>query len=274
MTRLGEGKKFVEPDWKRRLAYSLVGEPHVPGWIRLNHVIRQINALLLNGRAVKVLDAGSGRGDLLNYLAERHPSWQCTGIEVLPERIEKAQTISNKLGLKNVRYQQGDICNLPFENEFDIAVCLDVLEHIEDDVAAFNSITRALKPGGCMILTSPSNPQPKHLWTVAWRERRVGFDPSEYGHVRDGYSRELMAELLEKSGAKPVNVRFTYGKPGTLAFDIFFSIGDNRPNPILFAGLYPVMKFLGWLDLHVNPKHGAAVMAIGQKPLNGHGGAQ
>src|SRR6185437_2806662 len=86
---------------------------------------------------------------------------------------------------------------LALRNEFDVVICSDVMEHIPDDKAAFLNLTQALKPGGYLLVTSPSVPQPRHLRSVAWREQRVGFEPSEYGHVRDGYSTDGLKSLFE-----------------------------------------------------------------------------
>lgn len=264
--RLGEGKKFTEKDWKRRFAYSLLGEPHLPGWIRLQHVLRSLRGLPLNGHPVRFLDAGCSRGDLLTYLAEQHPNWKFVGLELEGDRIEMAETIRQRVDLQNVSYLRADICRLPFENEFDVAVCSDVMEHIADDHAAFTDLTRALKPGGYLVITSPSVPQPKHLATVAWRERRIGFHPSEYGHVRDGYSTEGLKKIFEETGTEPVEIRYTYGPFGTLCFDLFFTIGDSKPNPLAYVTLYPLLKTLAHLDLHGTPHHGAAVLGIARKP--------
>lgn len=269
--RLGEGKKYVEKDWKRRAAYTLLGEPHVPGWIRLQHVLRSIGNLPLNGKPVKLLDAGCSRGDLLTYLAERHPRWSLVGLELEGDRIEMAETIRRRVNAQNVSYLRADICHLPFRNEFDVVICSDVMEHIPDDKAAFLNLTQALKPGGYLLITSPSVPQPRHLRSVAWREQRVGFEPSEYGHVRDGYSTDRLKSLFEEAGADPIEIRYTYGRWGTLSFDLFFSIGDNHPNPIVFAGVYPLLKTLAYMDLYNEPAHGAAVLGVAQKRLNGNG---
>lgn len=269
--RLGASKQFVEPDWKRRLGYRVLGELHVPGWIRLQHILRQLDRFVPVGRPLRFLDAGCGRGDLITYLAERNPSWSFVGLELEDEPIRKAEIIRKRLGLNQVSFQQMDICNLPFKNEFDIAVCSDVMEHVPDDERAFGSLIKALKPGGVLIVTAPSVPQPQHLPTVAWRERRIGFDPSDYGHVRQGYSESELREMFVKNGADPVLVRYTYGAFGTLAFDIFFSIGDSQPSPLVFALLFPVMKALGWMDLHQVPRHGAAIMGFARKNSNGNG---
>jgi hypothetical protein len=143
------------------------------------------------------------------------------------------------------------------------------MEHIASDREAFASLTRAMKPGGHLVVGSPSSQQPLHLRLVTWRERRVGFDPSEYGHVRQGYSIQELRQRFEAPGSKPMRIRYTYGRWGTVSFDLFFSIGDNRPNPLLFLGLYPLLKLLGWLDLKNQPAHGAAVLGVAQKLTNG-----
>jgi len=267
--RLGAGKQFVEQDWKRRWAYVLLGEPHVPGWIRLQHVLRELGGLGLDGSSIRILDAGCSRGDLLTFLAERHPHWRLVGLELEADRVEKGEAIRRRLDLRNVSYLRADICQLPFEDEFDVVVCSDVMEHIASDREAFASLTRAMKPGGYLVVTSPSSPQPRHLPLVAWRERRVGFDPSEYGHVRQGYSIQELQQRFEATGSKPIRIRYTYGFWGTLSFDLFFSIGDNRPNPLLFLGLFPLLKLLGWLDLQNEPAQGAAVLGVARKLKNG-----
>ena len=90
-------------------------------------------------------------------------------------------------------------------------------------------------------------------------------------HVRDGYSTDGLKTLFGEAGADPIEIRYTYGRWGTLSFDLFFSIGDNHPNPIVFAGVYPLLKTLAYMDLYNEPAHGAAVLGIAQKRINGDG---
>jgi 2-polyprenyl-3-methyl-5-hydroxy-6-metoxy-1,4-benzoquinol methylase len=47
---------------------------------------------------------------------------------------------------------------LPFEHQMDTVVCLNVLEHIEDDGATLRSIRTLLEPGGRLILLVPNDP--------------------------------------------------------------------------------------------------------------------
>lgn len=50
----------------------------------------------------------------------------------------------------------GDASHLPFaDGGFDAALCLEVLEHVQDHLAALNQIGRVLKPGGTLLLSMP-----------------------------------------------------------------------------------------------------------------------
>ncbi len=261
----GQEKWVSEKNPLKRLGYRLFGELHVPGRLRSNHIIRQIRRLRLPDRNVRVLDAGSGRGDLAIFLARKFPQWRVTGMDLSDERASIARTAAQHLGLPNIEFQTGNLEALPFRGQFDLIISADVLEHIEDDRIVLRNLFRALRPGGHLILTSPSIPQRKHLALVRWRERRIGFQPSDYGHVRDGYSQNDIEEKFLEAGGLPVRFLFTYGFFGTLAFDIFFVIGDNRPNPIVFGICFPLLLALAWLDLYFLGRTGSAILALATK---------
>ena len=261
----GSERWISEPQLVKRWAYRLFGGLHVPGRIRGNHITREIRGLGLMKRPIRMLDAGSGRGELVVHLAKCCPNWEIVGIEQSEQRIETARHTVSRLGLSNVSILSGDLEQLDFNDEFDLIVNADVLEHIEDDRKVLRNLFGALKPGGHVIITSPSIPQRKHLWLVRWRENRIGFSPSEYGHVRDGYSKQDIEDKFLQSGGKPIHTYFTFGFFGTLAFDVFFVIGDNKPNPIVFALCYPFLLALGVLDLYSKPKIGSAILAVGTK---------
>ena len=95
------------------------------------------------------------------------------------------------------------------QRAYDAIVCSDVLEHIEEDQRVVANLAAALKPGGVLIVTSPSVPQPKHPPLVAWREKRIGFTPEDYGHVRQGYSEADLERVFAEAGLETERVRRT-----------------------------------------------------------------
>lgn len=60
--------------------------------------------------------------------------------------------------------EKGDICEPPFKDEtFDIIVAMDVIEHIENDSKAIESLFKLLKKGGKLLITVPACP---FLWST------------------------------------------------------------------------------------------------------------
>ena len=70
---------------------------------------------------------------------------------------------------------------------FDVAVCLNVLEHIEDDAAALRQLRSWLAPGGRIVLQVPAHPS------------LYGSIDEALGHWRR-YTRSRLADALERSG--------------------------------------------------------------------------
>lgn len=88
---------------------------------------------------------------------------------------------------------QGDATRLPFDDDsFDVVITSEVLEHIQDDVAAIAEMTRVLRPGGVFAATVPS-------WlpeTVNWKLSDEYHAPKSVGgHVRIYTATELAAKL-------------------------------------------------------------------------------
>jgi 2-polyprenyl-3-methyl-5-hydroxy-6-metoxy-1,4-benzoquinol methylase len=262
----GSEKAWGEPDWKRRLGYRWLGELHIPGRLRSWFIIRALRRLgVWNGRPRSLYDAGGGEGAFAVHIAHRFPAWRVVIADNDAKTIERALRIKRALGLDNLEVREVDLREPGEESAYDIVVCADVLEHIQEDDRVVKHLGYALKPGGVLLVTSPSVPQPRHLRLVAWRERRIGFSPSDYGHVRDGYSEDRLRALFENAGLAVESVRRTFGRAGTFMFDLFFVTGDSRPNPLVYLALFPFYMLLAALDVLAPARNGAAVMGIARK---------
>lgn len=267
LTMFGREKRHGERDWRRRVGYAVLGELHIPGRLRVWHIIRELRRLgLWSARPLAVLDAGGGEGAFAYFLARKFPGWKVVVADNEAATLARGVRIKSRLSLTNLEVREADLVHFFDDVLYDLIICSDVLEHIVADDLVVKGLAQALKPGGVLIITSPSVPQPRHLPLVAWRERRIGFKPSDYGHVRPGYSRQDLQRITGVAGLEVDLIRTTFGRFGTLMFDLFFATGDNRPNPFVYLALFPPSLMLSALDLHFPGRDGAAILGVGRKP--------
>ncbi len=102
----------------------------------------------LNNSNPKILDVGCGTGANLKMLAE---CGSVEGVDISPQAVE----FCRERGLNSVKL--GAIEELPYENEsFEIVTALDVVEHLDDDVAGLREMRRVLRHDGRLLLFVPA----------------------------------------------------------------------------------------------------------------------
>lgn len=101
----------------------------------------------------KILDLGCGTGLELNWYFRRNPTAEVTGID-LSEGMLAA--LGEKFPDRTLNLIRGSYFDVPLgENIFDAAVSVESLHHFtqEEKLPLYTRLYRALKPGGCFILT-------------------------------------------------------------------------------------------------------------------------
>lgn len=99
------------------------------------------------GEQRKVLDIGSGAGNMAHHLAHYG---DVIGLDYNPRPLGVAYQ-------RGLTTSQGMGNQLPFgENEFDLVALLDTVEHIADEFGVFGECLRVLKPGGKLMVTVPA----------------------------------------------------------------------------------------------------------------------
>ena len=97
-----------------------------------------------------IIDLGSGAGnDCFVARHETGPEGKVIGIDFTPIMIQKARVNAEKLGYNNVEFREGDIDNMPVNNEVaDVIVSNCVLNLVPNKSKVIAEIFRVLKPGG------------------------------------------------------------------------------------------------------------------------------
>ncbi len=88
---------------------------------------------------------------------------------------------------------QGDGTRLPFpDHSFDKVIASEVLEHVPDDLAAYDEFMRIVKPGGTIAVTVPANLPERVCWKISSDYHAPAV---EGGHVRIYTEKEVRSKL-------------------------------------------------------------------------------
>jgi SAM-dependent methyltransferase len=152
-------------------------------------IARLIDSLTLEPGA-RVLDAGCGSGRNMVDLQHLGP---ITGVEIADASIERARA----RGVGEVI--RCSVTSLPFaDGYFDLAVCLDVIEHIEDEHGALSELCRVVRPGGGLLITVPA-----YQWL--WSEH------DEINHHQRRYTRSRLSRAAAAAGWETVRATYFNG---------------------------------------------------------------
>ncbi|TDD70359.1 class I SAM-dependent methyltransferase [Actinomadura rubrisoli] len=147
-------------------------------WYRERRAIlsRELLRFSVPGDAVDIgAGAGGNSRELLGH------GWRATAIDLSPAAVALARA-------HGVEAYEGDARYLPLPPcRYDLALAMDVLEHIEDDGRAAAEITRVLRPGGTALVSVPCD-------MALWSAHDVSL-----GRVRR-YTRRALVELIEGAG--------------------------------------------------------------------------
>ncbi len=173
---------------------------------------------------MRLLDCGCGMGALTTSLAQHVAPGEVIGIDRESSQIEAACVWAAEKGIANVRFDLGNIFEIPFPDAaFEAVFAYTVLEHVRDPLAALCEMRRVLKPGGVIgicdpdyegMLQVPETPKVKEL-----RQLMLRFSEE---HASPYYARHQRQYLLEA------------GFTRTEGFALAVGGGNSQMTPAMF----------------------------------------
>jgi ubiquinone/menaquinone biosynthesis C-methylase UbiE len=165
------------------------------------------------GAGMKVLDVGSGAGDVALLLADLvGPRGQVVGVEMNATIVDSARARVDAAGWSNVTWMVGDAQQLALGKDFDAVVGRWVLMHVPDPTALLRHVAGCLKPGGIVAFHENDFTYPPTV-----------FPPSEL-------SQQIHTWAVPPPGTPGPEMRM-----GTKLFKIYLDAGLQRPELIVEA---------------------------------------
>jgi SAM-dependent methyltransferase len=150
----------------------------------------------------RVLEIGAGIGNMSVHLMPRTLYW---ATDVNPQYLEYLETMRATRPYMRVAYTDGAKENsFPAGQEFDTVVCLNVVEHVEDDLGTLRNILRVLSDGGRAIILVPCGPG------------LYGTLDEVLGHRRR-YTEEQLVGVAQEAGFR-VETMLKFNRPGVAAW--------------------------------------------------------
>ncbi len=164
--------------------------------------------------AVTVLDYGAGAGGLARYVSAHAGS----RYYFFDESQAVMRFLRDELGPAH------DGTALVGSGQAQLTVALDVIEHIDDDLAAVRTLSNSTQPGGRIIITVPALPA---LWS-SWDKN--------LGHFRR-YTRSSLGALSAATGLEPIEISYLF--PEMLPAGVYRRVSDRRGSQKQDAAHFP-----------------------------------
>jgi cyclopropane fatty-acyl-phospholipid synthase-like methyltransferase len=225
--------------------------------IRALHLRRAVEAC--DPGNAHILDAGCGTGRDAIYFAAKYPDSRIVGVDADEKAINEAAgrlpvETRHAVSLGNVSFQKMDLLAMEYADRFDVIYSVEVLEHIAHHRKCIENFRRALRAGGKLLVHVPCPDQRRHF---------KRFEKRDYpDHVHSGFKARELVNLLESSGFRVLDVTYTSGWFGSLAWEIFEMLRERK---FLKRAMFPIVLTLALLDTVVVNGRGNNVLVTAQR---------
>jgi SAM-dependent methyltransferase len=194
--------------------------------IKKKETMRAVLSVLPDVEGKRCLEIGCATGTSGWLLRQRGGTWSSSDFDIA--QVESARELlqDDVVLLEENRLPFGD-------DEFDVVVGINFLEHLEHDEEFVREMARVLKPGGTFILTCPDAATNRLGYQVK-KLYKFTADTGGFGHVRDGYVPPELRALVERSGLEVESLQsysriFTEMVENTLNFFYHRSAAESEP---------------------------------------------
>ncbi len=256
----GLGNVFNRTPFLRKLFYRLLDLLLLRAW----HIKRELRlACRQIGKDGDVLDAGSGFGQYTFYMSRLSRNWRIKGVDVKEDQTKDCNEFFARIGEnERVRFETADLARFREKGKYHLVLCVDVMEHIQEDIEVFRNFSYSMVDGGILLISTPSD--------------QGGSDVHEdcgdsfiEEHVRNGYNIMEIEAKLKTSGFSEVLARYSYGWPGKISWKLSMKYPVIILNssklfyvllPFYYLLTFPFSIVLNCLDVRLRHKTGTGLI--------------
>ena len=185
-----------------------------------SYLVPSVLSALPSGR-LRIADIGSGNGYLAGVLASRGHA--VAGIEASEDGVAQARAAHPTIQFEQISIY--DDVAAAIGRDFDVAVATEVVEHLVRPRELFRAALSILKPGGCLVITTPYHGYVKNLaLAITGRMDRHFLAEWDGGHIKF-FSVTTLRRMAEQAGVK--RVRFTFAGRVPLLWKSMVLIGEK-----------------------------------------------
>ncbi|MBK5284226.1 MAG: class I SAM-dependent methyltransferase [Bacteroidia bacterium] len=255
------GKIFNQNIFLRKAFYRLLDLLLLRAW-HIHRELRYIPDSSAKGNGIAILDAGAGFGQYSFWMHHHFINCNILAVDVKEEQVEDCNNFFKLCGADNVRFEMADLTKFKNENNFDLVLCVDVMEHIEQDILVLKNFCSSLKPGGMLLISTPSD----QGGSDAQEDSDESFIEE---HVRNGYNINDMKNKLREAGFLKSEIKYSYGSPGKISWKLSMKFPIQLAGvskifllllPFYYLIVYPFAFVLNFLDVRMTHSTGTGLI--------------
>ena len=238
------GNVFNRNTFLRKCFYNLLDLLLLRTW-HIKKELKKIKKTIPSDASI--LDAGAGFGQYEYYMSKLAPGWTIKAVDVKTEQVDDCNRFFTAIGKSNnIRFEEADLTVFNEPDTYHLAISIDVMEHILDDMSVFRNICSSLKKGGILLISTPSD-----------QDNSDNAFVDE--HVRNGYNIDEIRNKILDAGFSTVDAQYTYGTPGHISWLLSMKFPMSMLNitklfyillPFYYLLFFPFCLILNCLDVH------------------------